>query len=203
MNGTRIAAELLGKEAVKLSPDRKFVWASGIHSPVYCDNRKLLSFPETRKLIGQMFAEVVTEQFPDTEVIAGVATGAVAWGLLVAENLNLPFIYVRSDKKKHGLGNRIEGLWPKGKKVLVIEDLVSTGGSSLSAVEALRSAEAQVLGMAAIFTYLLPEAKKNFNQAQCPLVCLSDFKILMEEAVRRDYVTDKEAADILSWHAAF
>ncbi len=203
MNNKRIAIELLKREAVKLSPERKFVWASGIHSPIYCDNRKLLSFPESRNLIVDFFTEVSKREYPDTEVIAGVATGAIAWGALVAEKLQLPFIYVRSNKKQHGLSNRIEGLSPKNKKVLVIEDLISTGNSSLNAVAALRETGAEILGMTAIFTYLLPQSANNFKENNCTLNCLSDFNILISEAVKQKYISEKEAEDIVSWQTSF
>ncbi len=199
MNSTIIASELLTREAVKLSPERAFVWASGIHSPIYCDNRSLLSHPESRKKITDIFVQTIKSQFNDVEVVAGVATGAIAWGLLVAEALDLPFIYIRSANKKHGLTNRIEGMLPKGKKVLVVEDLISTGGSSLSAVEALRDVDADVLGMVAIFSYLLPKADENFKNAKCELHCLSNFNVLLEEAVRSNYVSQQEADNISEW----
>src|SRR5512136_479174 len=149
----KIAEYLLQIKAIKLQPSNPFTWASGWKSPIYCDNRKTLSFPEVRGYIRDTFTDVIKEFYPDVELIAGVATGAVAHGVLVAEKMGLPFIYVRSEAKEHGLGNQIEGYYEPGQKVVVIEDLISTGGSSLGAVNALREAGCEVLGMVAIFTY--------------------------------------------------
>ncbi|HBC77806.1 MAG TPA: orotate phosphoribosyltransferase, partial [Bacteroidales bacterium] len=155
----KIAEYLLQIKAIKLQPSNPFTWASGWKSPIYCDNRKTLSFPEVRSYIRDSFAEIVKLRYPDAQLIAGVATGAIAHGVLVAEKLGLPFIYVRSEAKEHGLGNQIEGYFEKGQKVVVIEDLISTGGSSLGAVKALREAGCDLLGMAAIFTYEFKKAE--------------------------------------------
>ena len=200
MNNKRlIASKLLEKGAVKLSPSRSFVWASGIKSPIYCDNRKLLSYPDVRKMVAAEFADIIKQKYPTADVIAGVATGAIAWGILTAEILNKPFIYVRSQQKKHGLGNRIEGDVQENSSCVVIEDLVSTGGSSISAVNALHDANINVKGMLALFSYDLPVSKKNFNAKNCELTTLTNFDILLEEATGREYINDNERKDILNW----
>lgn len=199
MNVKTVAKELLNKNAVKLSPDYSFVWASGIKAPIYCDNRKLLSYPSTRRNLADAFSEIIREKYPAADVIAGVATGAIAWGVLVAEILEKPFIYVRPQKKSHGLGNLIEGELPTGKSVLVIEDLISTGGSSLRAVEALREQSADVLGMLALFSYNLPVARKNFKAASCDLTTLSNFDVLLSQAVRDELISKSESEQILNW----
>ena len=199
----KTASELLKIQAVKLSPENPFTWASGIKSPIYCDNRKLLSFPQTRNFIKNSLAELVKSQFPDVQVIAGVATGAIAAGVLVADILNLPFVYIRAEAKKHGLGNRIEGLLESGKKVVIIEDLISTGGSSLTAFEAVREQGNPVLGMCAIFTYGLPVAKENFAKADCNLSVLTDFETLTEYALSEKIISN-ESIDILkNWQKTF
>jgi orotate phosphoribosyltransferase len=199
MNVQTVAKELLIKNAVKLSPDYSFTWASGIKAPIYCDNRKLLSYPDLRRNLANAFAELVGEKYPETEIVAGVATGAIAWGLLVADILEKPFVYVRPQKKSHGLGNRIEGVLPEGSAVLVIEDLVSTGGSSLSAVEALRDESAKVLGMLALFSYNLPVAQKNFRAASCNIDTLSNFDVLLGQAVGDDIISEAQANKMLNW----
>lgn len=194
-----IASLLLDIQAVKLNPENPFTWASGWKSPIYCDNRKTLSYPDVRKTIKEDFARVVKEKYPEAEVIAGVATGAIAHGLLVAEALNLPFIYVRASAKKHGLGNKVEGAWKKGQKVVVIEDLVSTGGSSLSAVEALKGEELEVLGMLAIFTYGFPIADENFKKAEVELTTLSNYHKLLELAEEAKYISSDQKATLQEW----
>lgn len=194
-----IAGSLLEIEAVKLSPDKPFTWASGWHSPIYCDNRKTLSFPRVRKQIYKSFANIITALYPDADILAGVATGAIAHGVLVAEQMGLPFIYVRSAAKDHGLANQIEGAYKPGDKVVVVEDLVSTGGSSLKAVEALRDAGCEVLGMTAIFTYGFAEAAKRFEAAGCRLDTLSDYEALIEEALESGYVSADELATLKEW----
>ena len=156
----KVAEFLLQIEAIKLSPENPFTWASGLRSPIYCDNRKTLSFPEVRAFVRDSFVTSIRKSFPNTEVIAGVATGGIAIGALVAEAMNLPFIYVRSEAKKHGLGNQVEGVLKAGQRVMVIEDLISTGSSSLTAVEVLRQTQADVIGMAAIFTYGFAKASE-------------------------------------------
>lgn len=189
MDYSRTVAEfLLACEAVRLSPDKPFTWASGWKSPIYCDNRKTLAFPKTRDYIRDALTQTVRQYFPQTEVIAGVATGAIAQGALVADQLQLPFCYVRSSPKDHGLGNQVEGYLEKGQKVVIVEDLISTGGSSLKAVEALRNVGAEVLGMVAIFSYQFPVAETNFRQAQVVLYTLSNYDALIETAIAKNYI---------------
>ena len=175
-----VAKNLLDIKAIKLQPSNPFTWASGWHSPIYCDNRKTLSYPSSRNLIKIEIARLVRENYPEVEVIAGVATGAIAQGAMVAEELGLPFVYVRSSAKDHGLGNLIEGDLKPGQKVLVIEDLISTGGSSLKAVEAVRANGNEVLGMIAIFTYGFPVATEAFEKANVNLMTLSNLKWLWD-----------------------
>ncbi len=198
----QVAKALLEIEAVKLQPNEPFTWASGWKSPIYCDNRKTLSFPEARDLIKKAFAERVKEKYPDVEVIAGVATGAIAQGALVADELGLPMIYIRSSAKGHGMGNQIEGAYKAGQKVVVIEDLVSTGGSSLKAVEALREADMDVMGMMAIFTYGFGVADDNFEAAKVELETLSDYNVLVDLAVEENYVGEAELASLKEWRGA-
>jgi len=166
-------------EAIKLRPQTPFTWASGWKSPIYCDNRVSLSYPATRQLIKQSLVKLIQTHFPSVEAIAGVATAGIPQGALVAETLELPFLYVRSSSKGHGLANQIEGKVVQGQKVVVLEDLISTGGSSLAAVDALRAAGIDVLGMAAIFTYAFSLAEDNFNEKNVPLVVLSDYPSLV------------------------
>jgi orotate phosphoribosyltransferase len=199
MTAEKVAGELLDKKAVKLSAEYSFVWASGIKAPIYCDNRKLLSYPETRRNLVNAFAELISEKYPKADVIAGVATGAIAWGVLVAEILEKPFVYVRPQKKMHGLGNQIEGELPTGSSVLVIEDLVSTGGSSLRAVDALREQSAEVLGMLALFSYNLPVADNNFKAASCSITTLSDFDVLLKQAVRDELISETDLKTMINW----
>ncbi|MBE6209294.1 MAG: orotate phosphoribosyltransferase [Rikenellaceae bacterium] len=196
------AQSLLQIKAIKLSPANLFTWASGWHSPIYCDNRKILSFPETRKLVYESFATMIAEKYPEADVIAGVATGAIAHGVLVAEKMGKPFIYVRSAPKGHGLGNQIEGNLPEGAKVVVVEDLVSTGISSLSAVEALRAAGAEVLGMVAIFTYGFPIAAEAFAKANVKLDTLSNYETLIELAAAEGYVSESDLEFLGEWRKA-
>ncbi len=184
---------LLQIKAIKLKPSNPFTWASGWRSPIYCDNRKTLSYPEVRNYIRDAFVSKIKEHFSGVEVIAGVATGGIAIGALVAQELDLPFIYVRSSAKAHGMTNLVEGAYEKGQKVVVIEDLISTGGSSLKAVSGLREAEMDVMGMLAIFTYGFETALQNFEKAGCKLYTLSDYHTLIEEAVSSNYVS---ASDI-------
>lgn len=168
-------------------------------SPIYCDNRKTLSFPDIRDFLRERFATIVTEKYGTPDVIAGVATGGIALGALVAQALNLPFIYVRSEAKKHGLGNQVEGVLTKGQKVVVIEDLVSTGKSSLNAVAALREAGAEVLGMVAIFTYNFAKAADNFEQANCALSTLTDYDTLLKQALQSNYINDEQLSSLRDW----
>jgi orotate phosphoribosyltransferase len=195
----KIANNLLKINAVKISPHKHFVWASGWNSPVYCDNRKTLSYPEIRKLIYTAFDEKINEKYPDCEVIAGVATGAIAHGVLAAEILGKPFVYVRSSPKAHGLENLIEGELTENSKVVVIEDLVSTGGSSIAAVDAIRKANCEVLGMLAIFSYEFDTATKNFAAANCNLTTLCNYSILLNEAVKCGYINADDIETINDW----
>jgi orotate phosphoribosyltransferase len=195
----KIAEYLLQIKAIKLQPSNPFTWASGWKSPIYCDNRKTLSFPEVRTCIRDSFSEVVSEYYPDAGLIAGVATGAIAHGVLVAEKLGLPFIYVRSEAKEHGLGNQIEGYFEPGQKVVVIEDLISTGGSSLGAVKALRDAGCDLLGMAAIFTYEFQKAADGFAAAGCELHTLSNYSTLISAAVESGYINRQDIETLKQW----
>jgi len=193
------AKYLLEIKAIKLSPAQPFTWASGLKSPIYCDNRKTLSYPQVRAFIRDGLAQIVKEQYPDVEVIAGVATGAIAQGALVAEALGLPFVYVRSEEKKHGLTNIVEGVVESGQKVVVIEDLVSTGQSSLKAANALKDMGCNVLGMVAIFTYNLPIAQQRFEEAQLNLFTLTDYSVLVKKAAEDGYIQQTEIETLNRW----
>lgn len=195
----KTAEYLLQIKAIKLQPSNPFTWASGWKSPIYCDNRKTLSFPEVRSFIRDSFADMISELYPGAEMIAGVATGAIAHGALAADKLGLPFIYVRSGAKEHGLGNQIEGYYEKGQKVVVIEDLISTGGSSLSAVKALQEAGCEVLGMVAIFTYEFKKASDGFASEHCKLDTLSNYTALIETAVKTGYIGEAEVETLKKW----
>lgn len=195
----KTAGYLLQIKAIKLQPSNPFTWASGWKSPIYCDNRKTLSFPEVRSYIRDSFAETVKKYYPGAELIAGVATGAIAHGVLAAEKLGMPFIYVRSEAKEHGLGNQIEGYFEAGQKVVVIEDLISTGGSSLNAVKALKDAGCEVLGMAAIFTYEFKKASDGFAAAGCELHTLSSYSTLIEAAAESGYITRHDIDTLSVW----
>ncbi|TVR71535.1 MAG: orotate phosphoribosyltransferase [Marinilabiliales bacterium] len=199
VNGTGIAQQLLQIKAIKLEPANPFLWSSGWRSPIYCDNRLILSFPEVRTLVRDEFSRLTAELYPDASLVAGVATGAIAHGVLVAEALGLPFAYVRPEPKGHGLANRIEGRVSEDDRVVVIEDLVSTGRSSLSAVEALRSAGCHVEGMLAIFTYGFAEAEHSFRQMQCELHSLTNYTALIETARTMDLVSDNQLATLEQW----
>lgn len=195
----KVAEFLLQIKAVKLQPNNPFTWASGWNSPIYCDNRITLSYPAIRTFIRQTYTDAVLESFGKPDVIAGVATGGIALGALVAQELGLPFIYIRSSAKGHGMGNLIEGHFEKGQKVVVIEDLISTGGSSIKAVEALKDAEMDVKGLIAIFTYGFSVADENFKNANCPYVTLTNYDILIEEALRKDYISENDMASLREW----
>jgi len=195
----KVAEFLLQIKAVKLQPNDPFTWASGWSSPIYCDNRKTLSFPSIRTFIRQGYAEAILDHFGKPDVIAGVATGGIAQGALVAQELGIPFIYVRSSAKGHGLGNQIEGHFEKGQRVVVIEDLISTGGSSLVAVEALREAGCEVKGLVAIFTYGFEIALKNFADAECPFVTLTDYEHLIDQAVKLEYINESNVVSLKKW----
>jgi orotate phosphoribosyltransferase len=195
----RIAEYLLQIKAIKLQPSNPFTWASGWKSPIYCDNRKTLSFPEVRSYIRDSFVSLVNELYQGAQIIGGVATGAIPHGALVADRMGLPFIYVRSEAKGHGLGNQIEGYFEKGQKVVVIEDLISTGGSSLGAVRALREAGCEVLGMAAIFTYEFKKASDAFGVEKCSLHTLCNYSILIDTALQRGYINEKDVRTLKKW----
>lgn len=198
----KIAEYLLQIKAIKLQPENPFTWASGWKSPIYCDNRKTLSYPAIRTFIRQKFVDVISENFAKPDVIAGVATGGIAQGALVAQEMGLPFVYVRSEAKKHGLTNMVEGVVEKGQNVIVIEDLISTGGSSIKAVEALRDAGCIVKGMAAIFTYGFAAAEANFKQVKCELKTLSNYNVLIEQALKSNYITEKDLEPLKKWREA-
>jgi orotate phosphoribosyltransferase len=194
-----IAGLLLQCNAIKLSPDKPFQWASGWKSPIYCDNRKTLAYPEVRNAIKYNFVELIKENYLSTEAIVGVATGAIAQGALVADMMGLPFMYVRSEAKGHGLENLIEGDPQAGQRVVVIEDLISTGGSSLKAVNALRQYGCNVLGMAAIFTYGFSKAEESFRQADCVLHTLSDYGTLIQLALETGYISPDKLGPLQEW----
>ncbi|MBO6034600.1 MAG: orotate phosphoribosyltransferase [Paludibacteraceae bacterium] len=195
-----VAGKLLEIKAVKLQPEKPFTWASGWKSPIYCDNRKTLSYPAVRSLIKIELARLVLEKYPDVEAIAGVATGAIAQGALVAEELGLPFVYIRSSKKDHGMENLVEGYIEEGKKVVVIEDLISTGGSSLKAVQAIREEKkCEVLGMVAIFTYGFPLAEEQFSKAGVELTTLSNYEAVIEKALSINYIPESALPTLREW----
>lgn len=198
-NAIKVAEFLLQVKAVKLQPNDPFTWASGWKSPIYCDNRVTLSYPSIRTFIRQSYTEAILEKFGKPDVIAGVATGGIAQGALIAQDLGIPFIYVRSAAKGHGMENLIEGHFEAGQRVVVIEDLISTGGSSLKAVEALREAKLDVKGMVAIFTYGFDIAKQNFENVKCPLVTLSNYDILIEKALADTYITNQDVESLKNW----
>lgn len=195
----RMAEYLLQIKAIKLQPSKPFTWASGWKSPIYCDNRMTLSFPEIRSYIRDSFAERVRQLYPDAGLIAGVATGAIAHGVLAADSLGMPFVYVRSGTKDHGLGNRIEGHFEPGQKTVVIEDLISTGGSSLGAVRTLREAGVDVLGMIAIFTYGFSRAEEAFAAEGCRLDTLSNYGVLVDMAAESGYITGGDVEALREW----
>ena len=194
-----LAEKLLKISAIKLQPENPFVWASGWNSPIYTDNRRTLSYPEVRTFIKVELCRVIMENFGEVDAIAGVATGAIAQGALVAETLGLPYVYVRSAPKAHGLENLIEGNLKPGQKVVVIEDLISTGGSSLKAVEAIRNAGCEVIGMAAIFTYGFPVAARKFKSAQVELITLSNYNAMLETALETNYIKPEDLETLQEW----
>ncbi|MDP3352533.1 MAG: orotate phosphoribosyltransferase [Flavobacteriaceae bacterium] len=195
----KIAELLLQIKAVKIQPSNPFTWASGWKSPIYCDNRIILSYPIIRNHIRQNFAKLILEEFGKPDVIAGVATGAIGIGALVAEELGLPFVYVRPEPKSHGKQNQIEGFLEKGSNVVVIEDLISTGKSSLNAVNALKEAGANVKGMVAIFSYEFVEAAENFKSENIKLLTLSNYPTLIEQALDSNYISEKEIDALNDW----
>lgn len=195
----KVAEFLLQIKAVQLRPTDPFTWASGWKSPIYCDNRKTLSYPKIRNFIRQEFVKTIEENFGRPDVIAGVATGGIAQGALIAQDLGLPFVYVRPEPKKHGMTNQVEGVIEEGQSVLVIEDLISTGGSSLKAVEALRNAGCTVKGMIAIFTYNFETAEENLRKGACPYYTLSDYEHLIKQAQESGYIQESELKSLRAW----
>ena len=194
-----VAEKLLQVNAVKLNPENPFTWASGWKSPIYCDNRRVLSFPFIRDFIKSEMCNVIFEKFPEATMLAGVATAGIAWGAMAADQLKLPYIYVRPKPKEHGMGNQIEGFYEKGQKVLVIEDLVSTGKSSLQVVDVLKAAEVEVIGMVSIFTYGFPVASEAFEKASLPYQSLTDYTTLIDLAVEKGTVSPALQEVLLKW----
>ena len=199
MIAEQIAKDLLSIEAVSLSPDAPFTWASGLKSPIYCDNRVTMSYPEVRRAIAQGLAAKIKEEFPNVEVIAGTATAGIPHAAWVAEILDLPMVYIRSKPKDHGQGNQIEGRIKEGQKMVVIEDLISTGGSVLEAAAAAKKESADVLGVAAIFTYELAKGKKNFAEANMPLATLTNYSTLIESALKENYINQEQLELLKKW----
>jgi len=195
----KVAKFLLQINAIKLNLKTPYTWASGWKSPIYCDNRITLSYPAIRNFIRQQFVKIITENFGDIDVIAGVATGGIAHGVLVAQEMGLPFAYVRSTAKGHGLSNKVEGIIRSGQSVIVIEDLISTGGSSLQAVSALRETGANVKCLAAIFTYGFSVADTSFKQANCPVFALSNYEYLLKQACADNYIREEDLAVLSKW----
>ena len=194
-----IASHLLKIEAVYLKPEEPFTWASGIKSPIYTDNRVTLAYPETRTLIENGFVDKIKEAFPEVEVIAGTATAGIPHGAIIADKMNLPFAYIRSKPKDHGAGNQIEGRVPQGQKMVVVEDLISTGGSSLKAVAALREAGFEVVGMVASYTYGFPVAEEAFKEANVQLVTLTDYQSVVEKALETGYINKEDVPMLDEW----
>ncbi len=199
----RLTAEkLLRIKAIKLQPSNPFTWASGWKSPIYCDNRKVWSYPDIRNFVKVEMSRIILEKHPDVQVIAGVATGAIAPGALVADALGLPFVYIRSTPKDHGLENLIEGDLKPGQKVVVVEDLISTGGSSLKAAAAIRKDGSEVIGMVAIFSYEFPVAAESFNRDQVALTTLTNYETVISEAVRINYIAESDVETLKEWRMA-
>ena len=198
---TRFAQMLLNVKCIKVQPEAPFTWASGWLSPFYCDNRKTLAYPDVRTFVKEQLARIVSEKYPQATAIAGVATGAIAQGALVADALGLPMCYVRSKAKDHGMGNLIEGTLPEGAKVVVVEDLISTGGSSLKAVEALRAAGFEILGMVASYTYGFPVAAEAFKAADVELTPLTNYEAVVQAALASGYIEEKHIPMLAEWRA--
>lgn len=198
-NETAVAEKLLQAEAVVLNPDAPFTWASGWKSPIYCDNRKVLGFPYIREFIKSEMCNVIFSEFPDADLIAGVATAGIAWGAMAADQLKLPYIYVRPKPKEHGLGNQIEGFYQQGQRVLVVEDLVSTGKSSLQVVDVLQEAGLEVEGMVSIFTYGFDVAEKAFADKGVKYVALTQYPQLLEVAVKKGMINPEQQASLEIW----
>ena len=195
----KVAEFLLQIKAIKLQPTNPFTWASGWKSPIYCDNRVTLSYPMIRTFIRQAYADLILDKFGKPDLIAGVATGGIAQGALVAQELGIPFVYVRTTAKGHGLGNQIEGYFESGQKVVVVEDLISTGGSSLQAVSALREAGCEVKGLVAIFTYGFEIANDNFKNAKCNFETLTNYEFLIEQALKQESITSSDLDSLKEW----
>ena len=198
MVSAKLAQKLLQIKAIKLSPSEPFTWASGIKSPIYCDNRVTLSYPEIRTFV-KIALSILSEQLEDYDTVAGVATAGIAHGALIADYIKKPFIYVRSKAKGHGRENLIEGDFSRAKKVLVVEDLISTGGSSIQAVKALRAEGIEVVGVIALFSYEFEKAKKNFEAANCPYLTVSEYSTMLTQAKKTNYITDEEYATLQDW----
>lgn len=196
---SKIANYLLQIKAIKLETEKPFKWSSGIYSPIYCDNRIVLSFPKIRKLVCDCFVEIIKKKYTDTELVAGVATGGIGMGMLIAEKLDLPFVYVRPQAKKHGRKNQIEGLIKKNIKAIVIEDLISTGKSSLNAVDALKKEKVNVIGLISLFSYELEDAKKNISKSGLNYCSLSNFSDLIKIALSTNYIDTKQKEEIFKW----
>ncbi|GAB3428167.1 orotate phosphoribosyltransferase [Niabella aquatica] len=200
MNDAKVVAEkLLQANAVRLSPDIPFTWASGWKSPIYCDNRSVLSFPFIRDFVKSEMCNVLFEQFPEADALAGVATAGIAWGAMAADQLKLPFLYVRPKPKDHGLGNQIEGRYEAGQKIVVVEDLVSTGKSSLQAVDALEAAGLEIVGMVSIFTYDFTIAKEAFEKRNLKYYPLTTYPVLLELALEKGIIKQEQAELLLQW----
>jgi orotate phosphoribosyltransferase len=200
-NEKAVAEKLLQINAIKLSPQQPFTWASGWKSPIYCDNRKVLSFPFVRDFIKSEMCSVIFEKFPEAAILAGVATAGIAWGAMAADQLKLPYVYVRPKPKEHGLGNQIEGNLEKGQKVVVIEDLISTGKSSLQVCDVLKAAEVEVIGMVSIFTYGFTVADKAFETAAIPCHSLTNYPTLIELAIEKGIISADQQKTLLNWSA--
>jgi orotate phosphoribosyltransferase len=200
-NEKAVAEKLLQVEAIKLNPDTPFTWASGWKSPIYCDNRRVLSFPFVREFIKSEMCNIIFDQFGDGALLAGVATAGIPWGAMAADQLKLPYIYVRPKPKEHGLGNQVEGFYEAGQKVVVIEDLISTGNSSLQVVEVLRDKGVEVIGMVSIFTYGFPMANERFKQARVPLRSLTNYATLIALAAEKQLFTPEQQQTLLNWQS--
>ena len=194
-----VAKNLLDVKAVSLRPNEPFTWASGIKSPIYCDNRWVLSFPEKRSIVADGFVELIKKEYPDCEVVMGTATAGISWAALVADRMGLPMGYVRSSNKDHGKGNKIEGKIEAGQKVVIVEDLISTGGSVKDVVLSLREAGAEVLGVVAIFSYLLPASFEMFKSLDCDFKTLSNYDVLIDVALESDYIADSDLEKLKAW----
>lgn len=194
-----VAKNLLDVKAVSLRPNEPFTWASGIKSPIYCDNRWVLSFPGKRSIVADGFVELIKKEYPDCEVVMGTATAGISWAALVADRMGLPMGYVRSSNKDHGKGNKIEGKIEAGQKVVIVEDLISTGGSVKDVVLSLREAGAEVLGVVAIFSYLLPASFEMFESLDCDFKTLSNYDVLIDVALESDYIADSDLEKLKAW----